>query len=77
MNEKEKMLGGLLYDANYEKSLQEERIKCKTLCQKYNNISPFETEKRKNYPLYFNNKSILINPVYTDYTYPSYTIYKY
>ncbi len=48
MNEKEKMLGGLLYDANYEKSLQEERIKCKTLCQKYNNISPFETEKRKN-----------------------------
>lgn len=36
-----------------------------------------KTEKRKNYPLYFNNKSILINPVYTDYTYPSYTIYKY
>ena len=36
-----------------------------------------KTEKRKNYPLYFNNKSILINQVYTDYTYPSYTIYKY
>lgn len=48
MNEKEKMLSGLLYDGNYEKSLREERIKCKTLCQKYNNISLFETEKRKN-----------------------------
>ena len=29
MNGKEKMLKGLLYDANYDKELADERIKCK------------------------------------------------
>ena len=48
MNEKEKMLSGLLYDANYDKSLIEERIKCKKLCQEYNNIPYDDFEKRKN-----------------------------
>lgn len=41
MNEKEKMLKGLLYDANYDKALIEERKQCKILCAKYNN-SPYE-----------------------------------
>ena len=39
MDEKEKMLKGLLYDANYDKSLIEERTKCKILCAKYNSLS--------------------------------------
>lgn len=47
MNEKEKMLNGLLYDANYDKLLFEERIKCKSLCYKYNNLPPEKTEERK------------------------------
>ena len=47
MNEKEKMLSGLLYDANYDKALIDERIKCKSLCYEYNNLSPDKTEKRK------------------------------
>ena len=45
--EKEKMLDGELYNANYDESLINERIKCKTLCFKYNNISPEKTEERK------------------------------
>lgn len=44
--EKEKMLQGELYDANYDKSLIEERTKCKSLCFKYNNISPENTDER-------------------------------
>ena len=47
MNEKEKMLKGMLYDANYDKSLIEERTKCKSLCYEYNNLHPSETDKRK------------------------------
>ena len=48
MNEKEKMLNGLLYDANYDKSLIDERIKCKSLCYEYNNLHPEKLEERKN-----------------------------
>lgn len=47
VNEKEKMQNGLLYDANYDKELAEERIKCKNLCYEYNTLAPAETEKRK------------------------------
>lgn len=45
--EKEKMLNGELYDANNDKALIEERIKCKALCFKYNNTPPDKTKKRK------------------------------
>lgn len=38
MSEKEKCLKGLLYDGNYAQDLKLERIKAKSLCQKYNNI---------------------------------------
>lgn len=47
MNEKEKMQKGLLYDANYDKELIEERLKCKTLCFRYNNLSPDKTDERR------------------------------
>ncbi len=47
MTEKEKMLKGELYNANYDKALIEERTKCKSLCFKYNNISPEKIEERK------------------------------
>ncbi len=48
MNEKEKMLSGQLYNANYDESLAKERIKCKTLCHQYNSLSPYKTDERKN-----------------------------
>ncbi len=47
MNEKEKMLSGYLYNPFEVKSLAEDRIKAKTLCHKYNLLSPAETNKRK------------------------------
>ncbi|MBQ8270954.1 MAG: sugar O-acetyltransferase [Bacteroidaceae bacterium] len=40
-DEKEKMLRGELYDANYNPQLIEERNACKVLCARYNN-SPYE-----------------------------------
>ena len=46
MDEREKMLKGELYDANYDVSLFEERIKCKDLCFEYNQTKPSELKKR-------------------------------
>lgn len=38
MEEKEKMLKALLYDANYDEALKNARINCKVLCQEYNKL---------------------------------------
>ena len=38
MTEKEKMLAGMMYDANYDKALERERLACKRLCQQYNGL---------------------------------------
>ncbi len=40
MTEKEKMLKGMLYDANYDPQLIEERLECKELCRDYNELRP-------------------------------------
>ena len=47
MSEKEKMLAGELYDANYNKDLIEDRNKIKDKCFEYNNIKPTDIENRK------------------------------
>ena len=47
MTEKEKMLKGELYMPENEETLFNERIKCKTLCHKYNALSPDKIEERK------------------------------
>ena len=47
MSEKEKMLAGELYDANYNKDLMEDRNKIKDKCFEYNNIKPSDIENRK------------------------------
>lgn len=46
MNEKEKMINGLHYDAA-DAILYAERIKCKTLCFKYNQICPEQIAQRQ------------------------------
>lgn len=46
MQEKDKMLNGLLYDANYDEALKKDRINCKLLCQEYNKINYDNFEKR-------------------------------
>ncbi|WP_416326234.1 sugar O-acetyltransferase [[Eubacterium] hominis] len=47
MTEKEKAAAGLLYDANYDKHLKEERGTCLEKCYEYNQLHPCEKEKRK------------------------------
>ncbi len=46
MTEKEKMEKQLLYDANYDPALNEERLACKSLCQEYNQTPVRNLEKR-------------------------------
>ena len=46
MTEKEKMLKGELYNANYDKELIKERQNIKDLCFKYNMVNPLNFEKR-------------------------------
>ena len=43
MTEKEKCAAGLLYNANYDKELIQERIACKDLCQEYNGLKNSDT----------------------------------
>ena len=47
MTEKEKMLLGEIYNANYDKELIEERASAKDLCYEYNNLRPSKIEERK------------------------------
>jgi maltose O-acetyltransferase len=46
MTEKEKSKRGLLYNANFDEELIEERAFCKDLCHQYNEIKYSDAEKR-------------------------------
>lgn len=46
MTEKEKMLKGMMYDANYDSELIAERLECKELCRDYNDLRPKDIEAR-------------------------------
>lgn len=46
MTEKEKMLKQMMYDANYDQELLEERLKAKDLCYEYNMLRPSDTKKQ-------------------------------
>lgn len=47
MNEKEKMLAGEIYDANYDKELLEKRLTAKELCKEFNDCDVRDLEKKK------------------------------
>ncbi len=47
MSEKEKMLAGELYDANYNEELENERLRAKDLCFEYNNLKPSDIKNRE------------------------------
>ena len=47
MDEKEKMLKGLAYQAFKDKKLFEDRIKAKDLCYEFNSLKPSQIEERK------------------------------
>ena len=44
MSEKDKMLAGELYDANYDKELIKDRYTAKDICFEYNNLKPSDIE---------------------------------
>lgn len=47
MSEKEKMRRGVLYDANHDTTLINERMRCKVLCYKYNQLLHNEIDARQ------------------------------
>ena len=47
MSEKDKMLRQMLYDANGDAVLNNDRIKCKDLCYEFNMIKPSQTIKKE------------------------------
>lgn len=47
MTEKEKMLAGLIYNANYDQELFEDRNRIKDLCYEHNNLKPSDIEGRQ------------------------------
>ena len=47
MTEKEKMQKGILYDANYDALLIEERRKAKALCHEFNSLSALDEENHQ------------------------------
>lgn len=73
MTEKEKMLKGLLYDANYNKELLADRLKAKDLCFKYNTTLPSDEESLREIigELKIKTKGnfFLTPPFYCDYGY--------
>lgn len=73
MIEKEKMLKGLLYDANYNKELLADRLKAKDLCFKYNTTLPSDEESLRKIigELKIKTKGnfFLTPPFYCDYGY--------
>ena len=46
MSERDKMLAGELYDANYDKELISDRCRAKDICFEYNNLKPSDIESR-------------------------------
>lgn len=46
MTEKEKMLCGMIYDANYDTTLIAERMRCKEMCRDYNDLRPSMMQER-------------------------------
>ena len=46
-SEKEKCRAGRLYDANHDRQLIEERLRCKRLCFEYNRLDPGLEERRE------------------------------
>lgn len=48
MQEKDKMLKGLLYYADKDELLKRERLQCKKLCHEYNQLSPENMKEREN-----------------------------
>ncbi len=73
MTEKEKMLNGILYDANNDQSLYEERLIAKDLCFEFNNIKPSNTKRKEDVIKKIvgktGNNFCILSPFWCDYGY--------
>ena len=73
MTEKEKMLAGMLYNANYDKNLLEERKRAKDLCYEFNQLRPSDEEGQHKILRQLLGKTetsfCIIAPFYCDYGY--------
>lgn len=73
MTEREKMLLGMWYDANYDEGLLEERLQAEELYFAYNQTDPRETERKEQLlqALFPNMEKevVILSPIYTDYGY--------
>ncbi|HCB93424.1 MAG TPA: maltose acetyltransferase [Selenomonas sp.] len=73
MTEKEKMQRQLLYDANYDTDLLQERMTAKELCYDFNHLRPSETEKQKKLMKHLLGKTngafCILAPFWCDYGY--------
>lgn len=73
MTEKEKMCAQMLYDANYDQTLLEERDKAKDLCHQYNQLRPSDRASQREVLKKLLGKTgenfILTAPFWCDYGY--------
>lgn len=73
MTEKEKMLAGMIYDANYNEELAEERRTAKDLCHEYNQLYPSQEEKQREIMKKILGKTgksfMIVAPFWCDYGY--------
>ena len=73
MTEKEKMRAQMLYDANYDQTLLEERDKAKDLCHQYNQLRPSDRASQREVLKKLLGKTgenfILTAPFWCDYGY--------
>lgn len=73
MTEKEKMLQGILYDANYDEELIQHRQMAKDLCYELNHTRPSDTVRQKEILRKLLGKigenAVLLSPFWCDYGY--------
>lgn len=73
MTEKEKMLRGEIYDANYDAELIAERLACKALLHELNMASPLDAERRRDLLARIIGKApgafVIESPFHCDYGY--------
>ena len=73
MSEKEKMLLGMLYDANYDSELISERARSKEICHAFNQLLPSNSQRQKELMEsllgYIKGTFVITAPFWCDYGY--------
>lgn len=73
MTEKDKMLRGMIYDANFDTELLNERTACKELCRDYNDLRPSDFSGRNDLIHkiigHIKGNIVIEQPFYCDYGY--------